>query len=276
MSDDPRTPDVTDGHSPLGRVVTVFAAKGGCGKTTVATNLAVALNNAGHSACIVDLDLAFGDVAITMQLTPRRTLADAVDSGGDLSSHLDDLLTQFRPGLDCVLAPVEPGDSERIPAALVSQLIQALRTRYDFVVVDTPSQFSEHVLAALDVSQHHVLLTTPEIPAMKNLRLSLDTLDLLAYPHEARAVLLNRADERGGLGAADVERAVLNPLSGQVPSSPDVPASINRGVPIVAAHPDHPVSRAITEFAARAILGDVTTAAASAGRRGLRLRKRSV
>lgn len=259
-----------------GRVATVFSAKGGSGKTTLATNLAVALQGLAHqSVCLVDLDLAFGDVAISMQLTPRRTLIDAVESGGPIDAQIDNLVTAFCPGLDCVLAPVEPGDAERIPAPLVTELVAALRSRYSYVVIDTPSQFSEHVLAALDASDHHVLLTTPEIPALKNLRLTLDMLDLLAYRHEARSIVLNRSDHRGGLSAADAEEAVHGTITAQVPASHEVPASINRGVPIVQALPDHVVSRAITTFAVHAIAGDAAVGASTPGRRGLRLRKRS-
>jgi len=186
------------------RIITVFSAKGGCGKTTVATNLAVALNASGaRQVCLVDLDLAFGDVAISLQLTPSRTLIDAVATQimSDDDERVSALLTPFRPGLDCILAPVEPGDAEKIPATLVSDLLERLRHRYDYVVIDTPSQFSEHVLAALDASHHHVLLTTPEVPALKNLRLTLDMLDLLSYSRDARSIVFNRSDAHGGLSA---------------------------------------------------------------------------
>lgn len=263
-------------RTPLGRIVVVFAAKGGCGKTTMATNLAVALGaRESRTACLVDLDLAFGDVAITMHLAPRRTLSDAVESGIALDSQIDELITPSRRDLDCVLAPVEPGDAEHIPAALVTELLTSLRRRYDYVVVDTPAQFSEHVLAALDLSDHQVLLTTPEIPALKNLRLALDTLDLLSFPQSTRSIVLNRADARGCLSFADVEQAVQHAITAHIPASHEVPVSINRGEPIVAALPEHPVSKAITDFASRVIAGEAAIGTPSAGRRGLRLRKRS-
>ena len=234
-----------------GRVITVFSAKGGCGKTTLATNLAVVLHaNGAKRVCLLDLDLGFGDVATTLQLNPDRTLADAVS----LKRKLDALgaaalATPFRPGLDCILAPVGPGEAERVPATIVSDLLAVLPAIYDYVVVDTPAQFSEHVLAALDNSHHHVLMTTPEVPTLKSLRLTLDTLDLLSYRRRARSVVFNRSDSRVGLAEAEVERVLRSPVACRIPSSWDVPASINRGVPLSLAQPEHAVSVAVRRFA---------------------------
>jgi pilus assembly protein CpaE len=251
-----------------GRTITVFSPKGGTGKTTVATNLAVALHQDGRQrVCLVDLDLEFGDVAISLRLEPVKSLVDAVN--GELERDEDDavgtLTTEYRPGLDCILAPIEPGDAAKIPADIVTALLAVLPYRYDYVVVDTPSQFSEIVLAALDASDHHVLITNPELPSLKNLRLTLDMLDLLRYGHEQRSIVFNRADDSSGLSETDLGDALRAPIAARVPASRDVPASINRGVPIVAARPDHPVSKAIRAFATDVLIGDKASAHNSAG-----------
>ena len=259
-----------------GKIVTVFSAKGGTGKTTISTNLAVTLAAAGtRRVCLVDLDLEFGDVAIALRLTPNRTLVDAVDVNLADEDNVSALITPFSPGLDCVLAPVSPGDAERIPAAVIADLLGQLRLRYDYVVVDTPSQFSEQVLESLDVSDYHLLLTTPEIPSLKNLRLTLDMLDLLGYSSTNRAVVFNRADDRSGLSSADVEAAISGPISARIPVSHDVPASINRGVPITASDPKHPVSLAVRELAQSTITGSPATPERRSGRFGLKLRMRT-
>ena len=243
-------------HTPFdgtvdGKIVTVFSAKGGVGKTTIATNLSVALNNSGASrVCLVDLDLAFGDVAITLRLEPRLTIVDALTMSDIQPADLSRILTSYRPNHDCLLAPVAPGEAERIPASLTTSLLNALSKQYEYVVVDTPSQLSEHVLAALDVSDYHVLITTPELPSLKNLRLSLDTLEMLGYSRESRSVVLNRADSNVGLSVAEVERVAKTAVAVRVPSSADVPTSINRGTPLAAAQPDHRVSLAIRRLAA--------------------------
>jgi pilus assembly protein CpaE len=244
-------------QSAEGKVAVVFATKGGCGKTTTATNLAVALHESGaNRVCLVDLDLAFGDVAISLQLTPVRTLVDAMAMDGQLDEiGVSGLLTRYRPGLDCVLAPVEPGDSEQIPAALVTAVLQVLRRMFDYVVIDTPPQFNEHVLAVLDEADHHVLLTTPDVPTLKNLRLTVDMLDMLSYPRDRRTIVLNREDSRVGLTVADVESVVKTTVAVRVPASLAVPASINRGVPITVEQPGHQVSVAFREIAARILVG---------------------
>jgi pilus assembly protein CpaE len=252
-----------------GKVITVFSPKGGSGKTTIATNLAVALSEIAPPVCLVDLDLEFGDVAISLRLTPARTLADAVkmEVDGDEDDALALLTTEYKPGMNCILAPIEPGDAEKIPAELVSDLLALLRARYAFVVVDTPSQLSGRVLAALDSSDHHLLLTNPEVPALKNLRLTLDMLDLLHYDPRRRSVIFNRADASAGISAAEVEQTIHTPIAVHVPASRDVPASINRGVPLVAARKDHPVSVAISRFAADVLVGDTARAGRRSGRR---------
>jgi len=239
-----------------GKIITVFAAKGGCGKTTFAVNLGVVLaRGTGYSVCVVDLDLAFGDVAISVQLDPARTIVDALPMTGHLdTTGAASLLTRYRPGLEMLLAPVTPGDAEKVPPALVAELLGVLRGMFDYVVVDTPAQFSEHVLTAMDASAHHVLLTTPDVSALKNLRVTLDMLDLLSYPREIRSVLLNRSDSKVGLSLEDVERAVRCPIAAHVPSSRAVPISINKGTPITMAHAGHPVSQAIQRFAQQRLL----------------------
>ncbi|MGH8867319.1 MAG: AAA family ATPase [Actinomycetes bacterium] len=239
-----------------GKIVTVFAAKGGCGKTTVATNLATSLAAGGaRRVCLVDLDLAFGDVAIALQLFPTKTIVDAIA----MASHMDEtglrsLITPHSPGLDTVLAPLEPGDAERIPASVVTELLGHLRLMYDYVVIDSPPAFTEHVLASFDMSDQFVLLTTLDIPALKNLRLTLDMLDMLGYPRSTWQIVLNRSDSKVGLSIADVEKTLKAPIAAHVPSSRAVSASINKGVPLVLDEPNHSVSQAIRQLATGRII----------------------
>lgn len=258
------------------RVVTVFAAKGGCGKTTLATNIAVALAAGGaRRVGLIDLDLAFGDVAIMLQLVPERSIADAVGLGDQLDeTSVRTLLTPYAPGVDTLLAPAGPAEAERVTQGLVADVLRLARGMFDFLIVDTPPQFTDHVLAALDASHVHVLLTTPDIPALKNLRIALDTFDLLDLPKESRLVVLNRSDAKVGLTAADIERVIRVPISAHVPSSRDVPISINRGVPIMVDNPQHPVSKAVRDFSLGRLSNPLTSETVSRGLRGLLSRNR--
>ncbi len=233
-----------------GQIVTVFSAKGGCGKTTMSTNLAVALaQTPGRRVCLLDLDLAFGDVAIALQQTPNRTVADATGLSTLDEVAVKSLVTPHSSGVDTLLAPAEPGTSEGISGALVSDLLKVLRSSYDVVVVDTPPALNEHVLAAFDQTDHFVLLATLDIPALKNLKLTLETLDVLRYPRERWHVVLNRSDAKVGLTVKDVQSTLRTEIAALVPSSRAVPASVNRGVPLVLDEPAHPVSVAIRQFA---------------------------
>nr|WP_260408596.1 AAA family ATPase [Planomonospora venezuelensis] len=236
-----------------GRIVTVLATKGGCGKTTVATNLAVALAAGGrHRVLLVDLDVEFGDVAIALQLTPERGLADAVAMADRLDeTGLRSLLTPYRPGLDTLLAPVRPTDGEQVGAPLVGEVLRLARDMFDYVVVDTPPHFSDPLLAALDVTDHFLVLAAPDVLTLKNTRIALETLDLLGHLAERRIVALNRSGSPVGLTPQDVERVLRVPPHAHIPSSADVPLSLNRGVPLTAGDPAHPVSRAIAEIATR-------------------------
>jgi len=270
-----------------GRVVTVF-----CGKTTMATNLAATLAAGGRrSVCLVDLDLSFGDVAIALQLFPTRSMVDAVAMRDTLDeAGVRSLLTPHSAGLDTLLAPLEPGDAAKIPTAVVSEVLRVLRRSYDYVVVDTPPDFKDSVLAALDLSDVYVLLTTLDIPSLKNLRLTLDMLDLLGYPREHWQIVLNRSDSKVGLNIADVEKTLKVPIAAQIPSSRAVSVSINKGVPLVLEHPNHSISSALRVFADERILSGKVTAKSHgkrsaqvadadeipASRRGFGLRRKQV
>jgi Flp pilus assembly CpaE family ATPase len=259
-------------ESTPGQIVTVFAAKGGIGKTTLAVNLAVALAMQGVGrVCLVDLDLAFGDVGITVQLDPLRTILDALPMAGHLDeSGAASLLTRYQPGLDMLLAPVTPGDAEKIPPRLIGELLGVLRGMYDFVVIDTPAQFNEYVLTAMDVSSHLVLLTTPDVTALKNLRVALDMLDMLSYPRQIRSIVINRADSKVGLSLEQVRKVVRSDIAAYVPSSRAVPISVNKGVPIMLGSPGHPVSQSVTKFVQQSLLASSTRRAPAGRSRGRR------
>jgi pilus assembly protein CpaE len=234
-----------------GQVITVFSPKGGVGKTTTAVNLAMALSrNGARKVCLVDLDLAFGDVAITLQLFPARTIADAVhlQSGLDFSV-LEPLLTDYHQVLSALVAPVQPDAKDTIPAALVGRILGLLKSNFDHVVVDTAPAFDEYVLQAFDETDELLLVTTLDVPTLKNVKVAVETLDLLNFPKPKRHLVLNRADDKVGLSPDKVESTLGMKIAAAIPTSSQVAHATNAGEPITSSSPKHAVSQTLVKFA---------------------------
>jgi pilus assembly protein CpaE len=244
-------PSVRGDDNPTGRLLTVFSPKGGVGKTTIAANLAVALSaRESLRVCLVDLDLGFGDIAITLQLFPARTIADAVALESELDfSMLEPLLTPHRRGFSTLVAPVQPDAKDSIPASLVSRILSVLKQNFDYVIVDTSPAFDEHVLQAFDETDELLLVTTLDVPTLKNVKIACETLDLLNFPKPRRHLVLNRADDKVGLSPEKVEATLDMKIAQAIPTSPEVANATNAGEPIAASHPKHVVSQAFNRLA---------------------------
>jgi len=269
---------------PAGQVITVFATKGGVGKSLVATNMAAGLADRGRTVCLIDLDLQSGDVAIMLQLTPTRTINDLVAFGGVVDEGaVKALLTEHSPRLSVVAAPVKIDAPDRATSDAVGLLIDQARHMFDVVVIDTSGVFDDFALTALDRTTTLVLIGTLDIPALKSLKLATGTLDLLNFPRDRWKFVLNRADSKVGLSVKEFEESLGLTSDATLSSSREVLSAVNRGEVIVRAHPSHAVSKAFGSLIAQI---DVAPAAAEprgrgsegsrraeSGRRGMRLRK---
>ncbi len=265
----------TDPGDRDGRVITVFSPKGGVGKTTMAVNLSVALARTRAEVCVVDLDLAFGDVAITMQIIPEHTITEAAESEQDLDySLLQNLLTRHASGITILAAPTHPEGRDLITAQLTRRVIQILRRHFDYVVIDTPPGFDDQVLGAFDETDQVVIVTTLDVPTIKNTKVALETLDLLRLVPNGRHLILNRADDEVGLSLANVEEILGMEVSVSLPSSTAVASATNHGRPIVLSKPEHSFAKAIVLFA-RNLTGEATKEKpGTAAKRGLFGRKK--
>jgi pilus assembly protein CpaE len=242
--------DAGEGRGP-GKVVTVFSSKGGCGKTFLSTNLAVSLARSGVEVALVDLDLHFGDVAIMLHLFPSHTIYDAAQNPGLDALSLKSFLTHHDSGIWALVAPTEPTVADSINPGTIGNILKLLRSAFDYVVIDTPPAFSEPVLAAFDESDWLVMLATLDVPSIKNLRLTLQTMELLHFPKGRIRVVVNRADSKVGLRMPDVEKLLSSPVDTTIPSSRSVPLSVNKGSPIMLEEPKGPVAEAIRRVAAQ-------------------------
>ncbi len=262
-------------HDREGRVFTVFSPKGGVGKTTMAVNLGLALVGTDARVCVVDLDLAFGDVAITLQLIPEHTIAEAADSEEHLDyAMVESLLTRHESELMILAAPTHPEGRDRIPATLVRRVIQNLKRNFDFIVIDTPPGFDDQVLGALDETDECIVIATLDVPTIKNTKVALETMDLLNLLRRNRHLVLNRADEEVGLSQANVEGILGMKVSVSLPSATAVASATNHGQPIVLSKPEHPVSKAIKGLAVQFAGDGASSSPHEPAKRGLFGRKK--
>lgn len=242
----------------VSKVISVFSPKGGVGKTTLSVNLALALAEKGaRRVCLVDLDLAFGDVAITMQLFPTHSIEQAVGAEESVDVEMiDSLLTRHQDSLMVLAAPPHPDTRDRVSPQLISRIVRTLRETFDFVVIDTAPSFDEQVLTALDETDEVVIVTTLDVPTLKNVKVAVETFDALHIAKERRHLVLNRADDEVGIGADKVQGILGMPVDVQIASSIDIAAATNAGNPVVVSNPQHQMSLAVRQLAAR-LAGEV-------------------
>ena len=248
-------------------IIAVYSPQGGSGKSMLASNLAVALaKSTGATAnksrvCLIDLNLQFGDIDLMLNLNPENTIAGLAQKG---HAGLDaDLIEQYltvheESGLRILVAPSTPQYAESITVYIVEQILTVLRSSYQFIIVDTPSQLRDTTLAALDAATTIVLLTTLDLLALHKTRVALETLRQL-YPGEKIQVVLNRANSEVGITVQDVEASLSMPMRAQIPSDGRiVVTSVNEGRPLVLSAPHTNIARRITTLAQELVGGDVS------------------
>ncbi|TFV79221.1 MinD/ParA family protein [Blastococcus sp. CT_GayMR19] len=244
---------VTETERYAGRVITIASPKGGVGKTTVSTNLAIGLTaHAPQSTVLVDLDVQFGDVASALGLLPEYTLPDAVHGpASEDTMVLKTFLTQHPSGLYAVCGSESPAAGDTVTGEDVSRLLASLAREFRYVVVDTAPGLSEQTLAALDRASDVVMLTSMDVPGVRGLRKEMDVLRELCMIPAGRHVVMNFADPKGGLSVRDVETAIGTGVDVVLPRSKAVPGSTNQGVPIISSHRRDPMAKELHRLVAR-------------------------
>jgi pilus assembly protein CpaE len=233
-----------------GKVITVFSPKGGSGKTVLATNLAVAAARSGVRTLLVDLDLQFGDSALTLGVSPRATIADLVASAGEIDTEKLQafVATEPRTGLSVLPAPKRPEEADVVGQAELAAVLEAARSAYDAVVVDTGPLFDAAMLAALDYTDRLLLVCNPEVTSLKNVRIGMETIDRLGFDHERISLVANRLGAAGGVARRDIEVALDAEIAYDLPDDPEIPSAVNRALPIVLADESSPFARAIGDL----------------------------
>jgi pilus assembly protein CpaE len=229
-------------------VYTISSATGGCGKTFYATNLAFFLTKyTNKRVCIVDLDLQFGEVSTALRLRPKYTIFDALQredtEEADLQTHIEEYTVVHETGVHVLAAPREPSEADRITPPDVTRVLEAVRNRFDYVIVDTPPALAETVLVAFDLSDMLYVMATLDLPSVRNMSVFLGTLERLKIATENVRLVLNKAETDIGIDIDQVTKLFPQGFESVLPYAKEVSRSINLGMPVMAASPTAEISR---------------------------------
>jgi pilus assembly protein CpaE len=234
-------------------IVTVFSPKGGVGCTTIAINLAVALKTITNKKVIlVDGDLRFGDIDTALNIPSTTSIGTVLPKLEQLDNLLlDHALVAHSSGIKVLTAPPYLDIADTIHPEELKRLMLRLAELGDgYVVVDAWSTLDDCTLSVLDVCHYLLLVTTPQVTALRDAHRFLEVLKLLHYDSKKIMLVLNHCYQRSSLQLRDVERALGHPVSQTIEYAPSqVTASLNRGVPLIQEYQDSPAARNILNLA---------------------------
>ncbi len=235
------------------KVVAVYSPQGGVGKSMLAANLAVVLaRESGRPVVLVDLNLQFGDIDLMLNITPERTIAAVIQRMNQLDADLMEsfLTLHDASNLKVLAAPARPEYADTITTFVVEKVLQVLRERHTYVIIDTPSFLQDTTLTALDHSDQIVLLTALDLLALHNTKTALAMMQKLRYGPEKVKLVLNRSNADVGISPDDVEQTLEYDISAYIPSDGRVAVtSVNEGEPFVLSQPKTQIAQSIRRIA---------------------------
>jgi len=240
----------------IGKVVTIMSPKGGAGKTMTTTNTALTLAGWGESerVVILDADLQFGDVCISLQVDPKHTIVDVARDIDKLDEELlASLLARHASGMRVLSAPLEPSLADEVSTQVVVKTIGMLKRMFDYIVIDTAPFLDEPVLSILERSDVVLLVVDMDLPSVKNAKLALDTLRLIKFPFEKIKLILNRVNSKARLDIDELERSLGLEVQAAISSDKLVPRAVNEGEPVVSLYPRSRVARDLRSVARLAV-----------------------
>ncbi|MCZ7553238.1 MAG: response regulator [Anaerolineales bacterium] len=236
----------------LGKTIVVYGPKGGNGATTIAVNLAVALKNEETPIALVDANLQFGDIAVFLNEQVRNTVLDLAPRADELDVEVvQNVMINHAPtGIKILAAPVRPEYAENVSGDQFGQLLKFLRTMFAYVIIDASSTLTDVVLSAMESCDILILVTTQEIPAIKNARLFLDLVNVLGIDRKRIILTMNRFDKRIGITPEKIGESFKHEVSVVIPFEDRVVVpSVNRGVPFMLGDRTRPIARSILMLA---------------------------
>ena len=233
------------------KVITFFATKGGVGRTTLAVNLACELASRGKKTLLIDASLQFGDVTITMDLRPKNTINNVVDSCDFTADSVLRRLTKHEEsGLEVLVAPKSPELAEAVTANHLQRILDAVKPIYQYIVVDMPASITEKELVILDRTSILLLVATLEITSLKNTKTCLKTLQEIKYDLTKARIVLNKEIPDVGIDKSNLEASLGIPVIASIPMDAKISqVALNKGKPFVLESPRELLSRTIIDLA---------------------------
>jgi len=239
-------------RGPKGKIITIYSPKGGVGCTTLAVNLALTLNNSDTRVALVDGNFQFGDIAVFINEQGKNTVLDLAPRAEELDPEIVEevMVKHAASGLHILAAPSKPEQAEKVSSSQFSRVLEYLTQIYAYVVVDTSSYLTDVTLAAVDVSDLIVLVTTQDIPSIKNCRLFLDLLQTLGVERSRVLFMMNRYDKRVNITPERVAENLKQEVALVVPlDEATATKAVNRGVPFVLDSKNQPLARGVFSLA---------------------------
>lgn len=237
------------------KIVTFFATKGGVGRTTLAVNLACALALKGKRTLLIDASLQFGDVTITMDLHPKNTINNIIETNEFTADSIMRRFTKHEAsGLEVLVAPKTPALAEQVTANHLQQIIDAVKPLYQYIIIDMPASITEKELAILDKTSLLLLVATLEITSLKNTKTCLKTLQEINYNLEKTKIILNKDMPDVGIDKSNIEASLGIPVLSSMPmDSKLAQVALNKGLPFVLKSPTELLSRTVIDLADKII-----------------------
>ena len=256
----------------IGKVITIMSPKGGAGKTMTSSNVSLGLammSGAPERVVVMDADLQFGDICISLQVEPQHTIVDAARDIDKLDEQLlDSLLATHVSGMRVLSAPLEPSLADEVSTQVVVKTLGMLKRMFDYVVIDTAPFLDEPVLSILERSDVVLLVVDMDLPAVKNAKLALDTLKLIKFPFEKIKLILNRVNSKARLDINELERSLGLEVQAAISSDKLVPRAVNEGEPVVSLYPRSRVAKDLRGVAALVLDGEAVDDAEPQEKRG--------
>jgi pilus assembly protein CpaE len=235
----------------MGTIVCVYSPKGGVGSTTLATNLGVALKTPDNKVAIVDTNLIYGDVAVFFNEHGKNSILDLVDRANELDPEIfeDVMVINKLTDIQLMVSPKDPELSDARKGEPVLKILTYMKQLYDYIIIDTTPHLTEIVQTCLDIADYIILLTTQDIPAIKNSHQFLAIADASSISREKIIFVLNKYDRRIAISPERIGDSLKQPVSVAIPYEERIiTTSINRGIPFLVDNKTIPAAKAISSI----------------------------